>query len=314
MDARICDVCVSRLLRCAVGSLPPVGSSGSLSDSARLVLQAITPHGSCLLCLGLFEWLQSAAFRAVLDANLSGYECRLFSLELNLSATHMLREALCEQPLTSAVDWASSMVRPLLLARAMQEGQGGLSVALSDAGGPRDVLVLGEQPQQQQKQQKQGRKGGRGRKRGEREEGPPLLSKAKLSQLLTKSSAASLRDTVLRLAVGPCGEAAEAPRITVVREREREKRGRVAGLFFEECCLGWSGDVGGRKIHQVCSQHAADSLGGAGEEGGKKSLFSLKHLVATGRENRSFFCGRRDQQCGVAGKELQDVVLFCCFN
>lgn len=72
--------------------------------------------------------------------------------------------------------------------------------------------MLGEPPSPKRDQ----KKGGRGRKREQREPEQPKLSKAKLQQVLSKTPIASVRQTVLRLAAGPCEDLDQSPAISVV--------------------------------------------------------------------------------------------------
>jgi hypothetical protein len=119
------------------------------------------------------------------------------------------------KPLASAADLASQLLRALVMACGRREGSGGVTLTLSETGGPRDTLVLEEEEQADT-----GGGGGGGRKRGRRggknkqpqQQQAKGLSKAKLTAAIAADSAAGLRSRVAERgrALGPCPPSEES--------------------------------------------------------------------------------------------------------
>ncbi len=286
MSLTVCEWCRRRAHHVSFSS-PLPANDVPLSAAAQAALAPLTPPAACCLCLDLFPFLFSPLAAVQLDALFAGFKTDKFSLVVALSATHELREALLGQALSSASERAAERVRELLKGRGKKEAGGGVTVTLSDSGGERDVLALGQgMPQQVNHDNGQKKKRGRGRKRQEAEGGPsiaavsaPSLSKAKLAQALQNASVDEMRKKIAASGgfLGPLSAAANTPLLSA-KGAEFYVGGRYtkfARNIPQSKWLSGGERIGYSSVEELIGDRVTAVTGGAGV------------LGAAGREDRN---------------------------
>jgi hypothetical protein len=148
----------------------------------------ISPDGCCLLCMGLFEWLETEGEAAV-KAVSEGRKFEHFHTKIDLGASHVLRETLFKHAYAVAdivtvnvvcVPILEKVVAKALPSFRLSKETEGMCFSLTQSCGPLDDVFLPEPPKQ------------KGRKR--RTLAESKLNKTTLAKYLDKRSVQSIVD------------------------------------------------------------------------------------------------------------------------